>query len=134
VADERQPPGEPAKEPESGPDQRPVEETGPPLRAKPVPLVHDLRRSLELSDASWTVDERLNDHDELPRYLLGGDLGDRIPAAEVPPIDFEEISRQLPANPYLIARRLELGLVHPDLEELARDIAQEPPDEELQLQ
>jgi hypothetical protein len=92
-------------------------------RAHAVPLVGDLKRALEQNEATWSVNALLSEGDELPTFPLGGVPEDLVPASETPPVDFGEIAQELPTNPFIIERRLELGLVHPDLEHIARSMA-----------
>jgi hypothetical protein len=60
VAGKRRRPREPSQQPENGPDQQAAEEAGLPVRAEPVPLVSDLKHTVEMSGATWIVDKRLS--------------------------------------------------------------------------
>jgi len=90
-------------------------------RLRGVPLIGDLKQAA--ADAGWSVNESLRDQDEIPRYALGGQAEGLVSAAQAAPIDFTDLSLRVPANPLLAERRLELGLVHPDVEDVARAIA-----------
>lgn len=123
MARERRRPKEPSDDDAKRREQEAYEAQPSPSRVRAVPVVRDLKIALETSEATWTVNEFLSDGDELPRYPMGGDPTGLTPAAAAPPVDFAELSQQVPANPHLVARRLELGLVHPDLMEHATAFA-----------
>jgi hypothetical protein len=130
MARERRRPKEPSDDDAKRREEEAHEAQAPPSRVRAVPVIRDLKIALETSDATWTVNELLSDGDELPQYPMGGDPTGLTPASAAPPVDFAELSQQVPANPHMVARRLELGLVHPDLIEHATAFASEALSEE----
>lgn len=84
--------------------------------------VEDLRGSLAAGKASWVVRKDLAPGTPAPRHLLGGDRSTFRSASETTPPDWAEAAAQLPGDPDLLQRRLELGLVPEPLIDAAREI------------
>jgi len=74
-------------------------------------LVKNLRKTLSSTKAKWTVNLHLRDSDKLPRYSLGGDTKGLLSADKISKLNFKKVLQQLPGNPYLLRRRLDLGIL-----------------------
>jgi hypothetical protein len=72
----------------------------------------ELRRVLAERGLDWQVDPRLRDDDHLLVYPTGGIMETEIAGAERWTGDFAEYLRRIaPANPFLRARWVELGIL-----------------------
>jgi hypothetical protein len=76
----------------------------------------ELRRALEASSASWSLDPEVDDDARPPAFPLGGEVPREAPRSdEVEPIDFRALLRENPpADPELARVCLDLGLLGPD--------------------
>jgi hypothetical protein len=78
----------------------------------------ELRKSLLEAKARWKVGAHVKDSDVIPEHKTGG-RPDNIPLAEhVGLIDLHTILTTVPANPFLIERRITNGLMAPGFEPL----------------
>jgi C1A family cysteine protease len=73
--------------------------------------VRELRQLLAKSNAKWTVDERLNDDDLLPRHATGGDLTKFVKVTAVPRIDVTPHFKTVTSNPFLLQLRMDKGFL-----------------------
>lgn len=87
--------------------------------------VGDIRDTLRRGGASWQVSEHLRDDQLVPRYPLGGNRERVEPASDERRIDFAAELGDLPANPALLRRRMELSLVAPEQLEFARSLLEQ---------
>jgi hypothetical protein len=75
----------------------------------------ELRRMLSEANATWQVQATLRDQDPIPRFGLGGTPEGLPLASDVPQLDFRQLFAELPTNnPFVLQRRLDLGLITPD--------------------
>jgi hypothetical protein len=75
------------------------------------PTVGDLRRSLQSSNATWSVHEGLRDGDPLPRHPMGGEPEGLTIADQLPRLDWTEVMSILPRNPLLLQQAIQVGVV-----------------------
>jgi hypothetical protein len=80
--------------------------------------VGDLRRALEETGATWSVNERLKPSDPLPVHHLGGVPEDLTPAEAAPPVDWAEVMTLPPRNPFVLRRAITLELISPEAQEI----------------
>jgi papain like protease len=73
--------------------------------------VGDLHEQLRSADAGWRVREDLNASDPVPVYAMGADPDSVDLPTEVSQIDLSRILGEPPANPFLAARRVALGIL-----------------------
>jgi len=74
--------------------------------------VGELRQILKKMGArAWRPRANLTDSDELPEYSTGGDISKFQRAADAPKIDLKRTLSVTPANPNVLERRKELGLL-----------------------
>jgi hypothetical protein len=83
-------------------------------KAPPVTAGH-LREALKENEALWSVNRRLRNTDQLPRFGLGG-MREHFPLSEaVAPLEFSALlAEEPPANPHLLDRAVELQLLDPE--------------------
>jgi hypothetical protein len=80
-------------------------------RERRVPTVADLAKVLQATGATWSVNPNLDPASPIPHFALGGERSAASETKEVPPIDFERRLLELPSNPFLVQRAIELGLL-----------------------
>jgi hypothetical protein len=75
----------------------------------------ELRRRIASQGHTWTVDARFRDSDPMPKYARGGQPEQNASIKTNLVEDVHEFIRsQPPANPFLRARWVELGLLAPE--------------------
>jgi hypothetical protein len=104
--------------PEDASARPPVTEFPAPEHPATFTTVGDLRRTLEATGASWSVNEALKDTDPLPVHPLGGATEGLTPADEAGPLDWQDVMAVPPRNPLLMKRAIELKLVPSDAQEI----------------
>jgi hypothetical protein len=78
-----------------------------------MPTIKELKEQLQKSNARWTVNEKLLDSNELPKYRTGG-LTEKLPiASSIKNLDFKEILKVPTTNPFINARRIENKILLP---------------------
>jgi hypothetical protein len=76
-----------------------------------MPTIKDLKVTLEKNRASWSIHDKFLDDQEIPRYSTGG-LKEFLEIAEkVAAVDFEKLFAVQPNNPFILERRIALGIV-----------------------
>ena len=71
----------------------------------------DVRRSLVPTDIGWRPDLRRVDSERVPIYALGASEEGRMRADEAPALDIREILARPGPSPFLLRRRMELGVL-----------------------
>ncbi|MGZ4250419.1 MAG: hypothetical protein ACXVUE_19185 [Solirubrobacteraceae bacterium] len=76
----------------------------------------ELRRALAESDASWSIDPKIDDEASPPQFPLGGEVPpDAPPPDAARPTDFTRFLREHPpADPDLARACIDAGLLDPD--------------------
>jgi C1A family cysteine protease len=77
-----------------------------------APTAGDLRKALQASNATWTIDPSLNDNDVVKTYPTGGDLSKFITATSVPRVDITPYISSVTSNPFLRQLRIDRGLLN----------------------
>jgi C1A family cysteine protease len=72
----------------------------------------DLRKVLQASNATWKIDDRLQDNDAIPTHPTGGDLSQFTPVSSVPRIDIKPYISTVTSNPFLRQLRINNGLLN----------------------
>lgn len=72
-----------------------------------------LRKALLDAHATWAVHAQLPDSQAAQHHALGADLRDVPKAQALPRVDLIPILSEVPANPFLLRRRIELGHISP---------------------
>jgi Papain family cysteine protease len=73
--------------------------------------VADLKKVLAQANAKWTVDDRLRDTDQPPRFPTGGDLTKAQKVQDVPRIDIKPFLAVQTSNPFLLKLRRDGGFL-----------------------
>ena len=79
------------------------------------PSARELRAALREEGATWMVSQKLRGTRRVPRRGLGASTEGVPRAADVPPVDFGALLSELPGNPQLVRRAVELRLVAPEV-------------------
>ena len=73
--------------------------------------VKELRAALLANKAGWTINPQLKDGTELPRYQTGELMDKLVPSSAVKPLDFKALLAEPSANPFIMERRTERGIL-----------------------
>ena len=72
--------------------------------------IKTLRKTLLSNKASWSVNKKLLDIDEIPKYTTGASDENLAISSDVKKMDFNKLLAEAPGNPFLRSRQIAMGL------------------------